>query len=165
MSLCRFFGSRNTILKLLTSVSVHGWSYMAKIRNFDVKLYNFVKKWYIFTHCWLITCLYRGVWVSRQTFEAIWNSCCQFLYMVGPTWQNGIILMQHYIVWLENGFIFINYWLVIHLHKKVFSQETHIWNSLHQFLYMGEGIGKNIRKMKNNQQKLDLPIVVRITYM
>ena len=34
--------------------------------------------------------------------------------MVGLTWQNGIILMYYkdYIVWLENSFIFINYWLV-----------------------------------------------------
>ena len=37
MSFCRFFGSRNTILKLLTSVSVHRWSYMAKKLYFDVK--------------------------------------------------------------------------------------------------------------------------------
>ena len=61
MSFCRFFGSRNTILKLLTSGFVHGWSYMAKLRNFDVKLCNFVKKWFTFVHHWLITCLYRGV--------------------------------------------------------------------------------------------------------
>ena len=38
MSFCRFFGSRNTILKLLTSVSIHGWIYMKKICKFDVKM-------------------------------------------------------------------------------------------------------------------------------
>ena len=38
MSFYRLFASRNANLELLTSVSVHGWSYMAKLRNFDKKL-------------------------------------------------------------------------------------------------------------------------------
>ena len=70
MSFCRFLGSRNTILKLLTSVSVHG-CYMAKLCNFDLKWCNFVKKWFNLIHYWLITRLYRGVWVKRQTFETL----------------------------------------------------------------------------------------------
>ena len=37
MSFYRLFGSKNTYLELLTSVSVHGYSYMAKLRNFDQK--------------------------------------------------------------------------------------------------------------------------------
>ena len=36
----------STPLKLLTSVSVHGGSYMAKLRNFEVKWCNFVKEWF-----------------------------------------------------------------------------------------------------------------------
>ena len=60
---------------------------MAKLRNFYLKWCNFAKKWFNLIHYWLITCLYRVVWDKRQTFE----TCCQFLYMVGLTWQNGII--------------------------------------------------------------------------
>ena len=83
MSFCRLFGSRNTILKRLTSV--YGWSYTAKVRNFDIKWGNFVKKWFNLIHYWLITHLYRGVWVKRQTFETLVVNF--FLYMVGLTWQ------------------------------------------------------------------------------
>ena len=83
MSFCRFFGSRNTILKLLTLVSVHGWSYMAKLRNFDVKWCNFIKKWFNLIHYWLITRLYRGVWVKRQTFENLVVNFCTWLDLHG----------------------------------------------------------------------------------
>ena len=76
MSFCRFFGSRNTILKLLTLISVHGWSYMAKLHNFDIKWCNFVKNWFILVYYWPITCLYRGVWVKRHTFETLVVNFC-----------------------------------------------------------------------------------------
>ena len=92
MSFCRFFGSRNKILILLTSVSVHGWSYMAKLRNFDVKC-NFVKKWFNLIHNWLITRLYRSVWVKRQTFETLVVNFCTLLDLMAK-WHNSDVRLH-----------------------------------------------------------------------
>ena len=74
--------------------------------------------------------------------------------MIGLTWQNDIILMLDYIVWLENGFIFLNYWLVTHLYKKVFLVRRHTFETLYiDFCTWVEVNDKNIGKMKNNQQQ------------
>ena len=90
MSFCRFFGSRNTILKLWTSVSVHGWSYMAKLRNIDVKWCNFAKKWFILIYYRFITRLCNTSFLKKKRFlvrRHIWNSLHQFLYMGRGKWQ------------------------------------------------------------------------------
>ena len=78
MSFYSLFGSRNTNLELLTSVSVHGWSYMAEWRNFDknnllltqnnlILLENVL----FFINYWFKTYLLIG-YLNQRT--QIWNS-------------------------------------------------------------------------------------------